>query len=132
MITASRQRAGLAAIFAVVGLCGCAKRSTPVVEAHTAPAEAPASGAPVRATGAVQALQSFTVLAPQISGQNGRLTLVHLVANGASVSKGDTLAEFDAVQQYDAARDLEAKFDDLGHQVDQKRAQNRADAAKRL
>ena len=34
--------------------------------------------------------------------------------------------------QIDKARDAQAKFDDLGHQVEQKRAQNRADAEKRI
>ena len=38
---------------------------------------------------------------------------------------------FDATAQIDAARDAQAKYDDLGHQVEQKRAQNRADAEKR-
>jgi multidrug resistance efflux pump len=39
---------------------------------------------------------------------------------------------FDNIQQYDNARDAKAKFEDLGHQVEQKAAQNRADAEKRV
>jgi len=41
------------------------------------------------------------------------------------------LAEFDRTQELDNARDAKAKFDDLSHQVEQRLAQNRADAAKR-
>ncbi len=37
----------------------------------------------------------------------------------------------DATQQMDAARDAQAKFEDLGHQVEQKTAENRANAEKR-
>jgi multidrug resistance efflux pump len=47
------------------------------------------------------------------------------------VKEGDLIATFDATTQVDSARDAEAKYDDLGHQVEQKRAQNRADAEKR-
>jgi len=41
------------------------------------------------------------------------------------------LAEFDPTQQVDDARDARAKVDDLSHQIEQNRAQARADAAKR-
>jgi multidrug resistance efflux pump len=47
------------------------------------------------------------------------------------VNEGDVIATFDATNQIDQARDAQAKYDDLGHQVEQKRAQNRADAEKR-
>jgi multidrug resistance efflux pump len=86
----------------------------------------------VRITGTVQAVKFLSIQVPQISGQGGRITLTHLVANGAGVKSGDRLAEFDRTQQLDLARQAEAKFEDLAHQVDQKRAQNRADAEKRL
>jgi multidrug resistance efflux pump len=82
-------------------------------------------------TGTIQAVHSSKILVPQIYGQNGPLTLTHLVDNGATVKEGDLLAEFDSTDQIDKARDAHAKFDDLSHQVDQKAAQNRADAEKR-
>lgn len=85
----------------------------------------------IRATGVVQAARAFTVQVPQIQGQGGRLTLVRLVPSGALVKEGDLLAEFDTTQQVDAARELEAKVEDLGHQIEQKKAENRAGAAKR-
>jgi multidrug resistance efflux pump len=59
------------------------------------------------------------------------MTLTHLIRNGSEVKEGDIVATFDATTQIDAARDAQAKYDDLGHQVEQKRAENRADAAKR-
>jgi multidrug resistance efflux pump len=85
----------------------------------------------VRATGKVQAVRSFVVQTPYIAGQGGQLTLIHLVENGSRVKKGNLLAEFEATQQQDSARDASARYDDLGHQVEQKKAQNRADAEKR-
>src|SRR5206468_584923 len=66
-----------------------------------------------------------------IVGQNGRLTLTRLIANGSLVKEGDVIAEFDPTQQLDAAFTARAKYEDLGHQVDQKVSQNRADAEKR-
>jgi multidrug resistance efflux pump len=60
------------------------------------------------------------------------MTLTKLIPNGSKVKAGDLLAVFDSTQQVDQARDARARFDDLGHQVEQKRAQNRADAEKRI
>jgi len=76
-------------------------------------------------------VRAFTVQVPQIAGQQGRMTLVKLAPNGLKVQKGDLLAEFDRTAQADAAREAQAKFDDLSHQVRQKSAQNRSDAEKR-
>ncbi|MGA2576008.1 MAG: efflux RND transporter periplasmic adaptor subunit, partial [Bryobacteraceae bacterium] len=85
----------------------------------------------MRLTGTVQAVHFFTFQVPQIGGQNGRVTLTTIIANGVRVKSGDVLAEFDRTQELDNARDAKAKFDDLSHQVEQRQAQNRADAAKR-
>jgi multidrug resistance efflux pump len=79
----------------------------------------------------VQAVHSSKVLVPQIAGNYSRMTLTHIIAGGTQVQAGDPIASFDATAQMDAARDAQAKFDDLGHQADQKRAQNRADREKR-
>jgi len=68
---------------------------------------------------------------PQIWGPGGALTLTKLIANGSEVKEGDVVAVFDNTTQADTLRDTQAKFDDLTHQVDQKAAQNRADAEKR-
>jgi multidrug efflux pump subunit AcrA (membrane-fusion protein) len=96
------------------------------------PSDAPAATREVRISGTVQAVRSSKVLIPAIYGSTGgALTLTHLIPNGSSVKEGDLIAAFDPTQQMDSARDAQAKFDDLSHQVDQKRAQNNADAAKR-
>ncbi|MBI4892253.1 MAG: HlyD family secretion protein [Acidobacteria bacterium] len=68
---------------------------------------------------------------PQISGQSGRLTITKILSSGTRVEPGDTLAEFDRTQQEDNARDSQAKLDDLNHQIDQRRAENRANAEAR-
>jgi multidrug resistance efflux pump len=91
----------------------------------------PAPRHEVRLTGVIQAVHYFTVLVPQLGGQGGRVTLTRIIANGVMVKTGDVLAEFDRTQEVDNARDAKAKFDDLSHQVEQRQAQNRADAAKR-
>lgn len=85
----------------------------------------------IRATGTVQAVRSFTVLTPQIQGQSGRMTLIRLIPNGTRVKQGDILAEFDRTEVIDSARDFKARLDDLNHQVEQKKAENRSEAAKR-
>ena len=105
--------------------------------AHAAASQQPAPENPeharreVRVTGTVQAVQSFKMQVPQISGNYTNMTLTHIIANGSRVKEGDLIATFDATAIADSLRDAKAKFDDLGHQVDQKRAQNRADAEKR-
>ena len=85
----------------------------------------------VRVTGTVQAVHSFKMLVPQIQGNYSNMTLTHIIPNGSRVKEGDLIATFDSTTQADTLRDAEARFGDLGHQVDQKRAQNRADAEKR-
>jgi HlyD family secretion protein len=117
----------------VISLAGCARRPPPVVRAAS-----PDVGGKtdplrreVRLTGIVEAVHSYKVLVPQIWGQGGPMTLTKLIPNGSAVKEGDFVALFDSTQQADAARAAQAKFDDLSHQVEQKRAQNNADAATR-
>ena len=119
-------------------LAGCTRPAPPVAHAASiAPAaagaapEAPRARHEVRVTGIVEAVHSAKVLVPQIFGQGGPMTLTKLIPNGSRVKDGDLIAVFDSTAQADNARDALAKFDDLGHQVDQKQAQNRADAEKR-
>jgi HlyD family secretion protein len=85
----------------------------------------------VRSTGTIQAVHVSNVTVPSLRGPGGALTLVSMIHNGSMVKKGDLLAEFDPTQQVDDARDARAKVDDLNHQIEQNRAQGRADAAKR-
>ncbi|MBI1789013.1 MAG: efflux RND transporter periplasmic adaptor subunit [Acidobacteria bacterium] len=113
-------------------LSACSRLPPTPVAAAELRSVAPLPSAQVRITGTVQAVKVFPVQVPQISGQGGRLTLTHLAPNGERVRRGDLLAELDSTQQTDLARQAQAKFEDLGYQVEQRRAQNRADAEKRL
>ena len=125
----------LALVFALLTVsCG----HTVVTPAHAAgnpvpPPDPPAqkSHTAVRATGTIEAIHTHLVQTPQIAGQGGRITLTAIAPNGAMVKQGDVIAEFDATQQLDAAIQAKAKFDDLSHQVEQRRAQNTSDAEKR-
>jgi len=119
--------------FVLLSLSACSRPAPSTTYAATAnPAAAPDRlKREVRVTGTVQAVHSSKILIPQIYGNYSSMTLTHLIANGSSVKEGDVIATFDATNMMDTARDAKGKFDDLGHQVDQKRAQNRADAEKR-
>lgn len=127
-----KKHLGFLALTAFPLLSGCGKE-TAVTHASVVVS---GSAAPVRrqlrVTGTVQAEKSISVLVPQLSGQGGgRITLVGLVPNGVRVKAGEVVAEFDRTQQIDNARDTQAKFDDLGHQVEQKKAEFSSNAEKR-
>jgi membrane fusion protein (multidrug efflux system) len=66
-----------------------------------------------------------------MEGTGGNLTLTSLVENGATVHAGELLAEFDDTNELKLAREAQAKYDDLSHQVDQKRAEHTSNAEKR-
>jgi multidrug resistance efflux pump len=85
----------------------------------------------VRWTGLLEAVRSTRVTVPQVTGQTFRMTLTRIVPNGATVGKGDLIAEFDPLDQLDQARQSAAKFDDLAHQVRQRQADNAANVEKR-
>ncbi len=82
-------------------------------------------------SGTVEAARSVTVQVPSIAGQGGNITLAKLIANGTVVHEGDLLAEFDRTDQLKLAREAQAKFDDLSHQVEQKIAEQKSNAEKR-
>jgi HlyD family secretion protein len=118
-------------IFSFIVLTSCSRSAPPV--AHAAePASALRVKRETRLTGILEATHSSKILVPQIWGQGGPMTLTKLIPNGSRVKEGDLVAVFDSTTQIDQARDAQAKFEDLGHQVEQKRAQNRADAEKRV
>jgi len=121
------------ALSAVAVLSASCARS-PVQEIRvSADSSAPSPTVPrhIRSTGSVQAVRVHNITVPQIRGPGGQLTLTRLIPNGMTVKEGDLIAEFDKVQQMDDARDARAKVDDLAHQIEQMRAQNRSDQAKR-
>ena len=59
------------------------------------------------------------------------MTLTFLVPNGATVARGDVVAEFDPVEQLDQARESAARAEDLAFQVRQRQADNAANAERR-
>jgi multidrug efflux pump subunit AcrA (membrane-fusion protein) len=126
----------LVLIVALLLMTSCARAAsstTPAAESPASPqsTEAQRPQRELRLTGLVEAIHSYKVTVPQIVGVGGSLTLTRLIANGSAIKAGDTIAEFDATQQLDAAFTATAKYEDLSHQVEQKAAQNRADAEKR-
>jgi len=108
-----------------------AGRSFPPETSQSAAAESPVPPRGVRTIGTIAAQRITLVQVPRISGQGGTMTLVRLVPNGSVVHVGDLVAEFDSTAQIKAQRDAQAKFDDLSHQVEQKMAEDRSNAAKR-
>ena len=122
----------IGAALPVLLLAACARNTPPVAHAaDKAPAEAARPKREVRISGIIQAVHASKILVPQIWGQGGPMTLTKLIPNGSVVKEGDLIAVFDSTQQADNARDALAKYEDLSHQVEQKVAQNRADAEKR-
>jgi multidrug efflux pump subunit AcrA (membrane-fusion protein) len=134
MVLPSKLAGAIAASSALI-LIGCQARSSPTPQ--------PASRLitykvtmgrlhrHVRSNGTVAAVNALTIRVPQIEGQGGNLTLTKIIASGTRVSTGDVLAEFDRTKQIDNAREAQAKFEDLEHQVEQRKAQHHADAEKR-
>jgi len=120
---------------AMLALTGCGKRPTSALAAtksESTPTEASRSLRHiVRLTGTVQAVQSFIIQTPSIRGQGGSLTLIKLVPNGATVDKGEVIAEFDPTAQLQNERDTEARVDDLRHQIEQKIAEQHSNAENR-
>ena len=127
----------VALLLATALFAGCqsfqktAQASSKEDAAPVAPAPTVLPRGHVRATGTVYAVKAHNVSVPQLRGQGGRMTLTKLVQNGSQVKQDDVLAEFDPTQQLDNAREAQAKFEDLGHQVEQRLAQNRSEAEKR-
>ena len=122
------------AAVALLWLAACSRTTPRTAEAASPPAKVESSAPDkheIRLTGLVEAVHSSKILVPQIFGPGGAMTLTHLIPSGAAVKEGDLIATFDATAQIDQARDAQAKYDDLTHQVEQKQAQNDADAAKR-
>jgi len=123
----------LLAVGIAISLIGCGREPAVTHAAaiiNPSPSQPPARRQ-IRATGTVQAVHVSNIQVPAVTGQGGKMTLTSLVPNGSRVKQGDVLAEFDRVQQLDNARDANAKFDDLGHQVEQKKAEFLSNAEKR-
>ena len=107
-------------ILVAVGACALGSYAAGQDSAHS-----------VRVSGTIQAVRSVLVQVPRTEGQGGNLTLTSLIENGATVRAGDLLAEFDRTNELKLAREAQAKYDDLSHQVEQKKAEHKSNAEKR-
>ena len=116
-------------LFMVI-LSSCARSGSNTPAETGPPQQAARTRREIRLTGIVEATRSSKVTVPQIIGQSYQFTLIRLIPNGSRVEEGDIVAEFDPTAQIDAAFAARSKFEDLGHQVEQKASQNRADAEK--
>jgi HlyD family secretion protein len=79
----------------------------------------------IRMTGTVRAVDSFSVLAPRLSGQmmgTGNMVITGIVKNGVTVHKGDTLVQFDRQNQEKNILDRQAEYDGLLQQIRKKQA----------
>ncbi len=81
----------------------------------------------VRLHGTVEAVQSFPVIAPRLSGQAmTTMVITKLVKNGARVRKGDVLVEFDRQNQMKNVLDREAEYLGLIESIKKKQADQTA------
>jgi len=82
-----------------------------------------------RLNGTVEAVESTSIPAPRLGGQNNNsLVIMRLVDNGATVKAGDVLVEFDRQDQIRNALDRKADLTDLEQQI--KKAEAEEIAAK--
>jgi len=85
----------------------------------------------LRLKGTTEAVQSRSLIAPQLAGsQVPTLTIIHLVPGGSRVKKGDLLAEFDRQAQMRDFVDKQADYQKLVEQVAQEQAKEVAAKAK--
>jgi HlyD family secretion protein len=79
----------------------------------------------VRLSGVVGAVESFSVLAPRLSGQmmgSGSMVITKIAHNGETVRKGDILVELDRQAQLKNIMDRQADYDGYLQQIRKKQA----------
>jgi HlyD family secretion protein len=81
----------------------------------------------LRVTGLTEATKSYVVTTPLLAGaQRGSMVVTKLAPAGSAVKVGDLLVQFDSQTQDKAALDKKAEYEDLLHQITQKRAEHDA------
>jgi multidrug efflux pump subunit AcrA (membrane-fusion protein) len=81
----------------------------------------------LRLSGTVEAVHSYSVLAPRLTGGDfGNMVLTKLTRGGTRVKKGDLLAEFDREAQLKTFMDKQAEYRDLENQIESKKAEQEA------
>ena len=84
----------------------------------------------VRLSGTLEAVHSYSVLAPRLTGgDEGQMILTKLARGGTRVKPGDLLAEFDREAQLRAFIDKQAEYRDLDNQIASKQAEQQASRA---
>jgi HlyD family secretion protein len=78
----------------------------------------------LRVTGTTEAMQSYVVAAPTLTGGGlGSLIITRLAPAGSKVHKGDLLVEFDRQNEIKNALDKQAEYNDLVEQIKKKQAE---------
>lgn len=124
---------GLAALAAIVLIVSLARRSRSSAKSASilSPAASERTGGALRLTGKTEAVESRSILAPLLAGQQtGTLTITWLVPNGTRVKPGDLLVEFDRAAQIRDAMDKQAQSSDENDKVLEAQAKEIADSAK--
>jgi HlyD family secretion protein len=81
----------------------------------------------VRVHGIVEAVESHTIAAPQLSGQGlNTLIIMRMAKNGSTVHQGDVLVEFDRQAQLKNVLDKEAEYKGLVADIGKKEADQAA------
>ena len=81
----------------------------------------------LRLSGTIEAVRSYSVLAPRLTGGDyGQMVLTKLTPGGTRVKKGDLLAELDREAQLKNYLDKQAEFRDLQNQIDSKKGEQEA------
>lgn len=122
----------LAAVVVVaVVILMVALRSRNVAPTKLSQSTSPDSGQVLRLKGTTEAVQSRSLLAPVLSGQQvSTLTIIRLAPGGVRVKAGDLLAEFDRQAQMRDFIDKQAEYRKLVDQVAQEQAKEVAARAK--
>src|SRR6476661_861393 len=130
-----RARAAIVALLLIALAVVAVGRLSHPTAAAAAPASSPHTVSPrefvhvIRLTGLTEAVTSYTVVTPVLSGSTrGSLTIVRLARPGTAVKKGDVLVEFDRQDQEKTAFEKDVEWRDLSEQILRKRAEQ--DAAK--
>jgi HlyD family secretion protein len=85
----------------------------------------------LRLAGTVEAVQSYTIAAPRLAGQQiSQLVITKLLPSGTKVKKGDLLVEFDRQDQIKNSMDKRAEYLSFVDQIKKKKADQEAARAK--
>jgi HlyD family secretion protein len=107
-----------AALVLILAVLVVSRLSTHNQSGHVGPVTSGAGDAIVRLTGKTEAVQSRSILAPVLAGQQmGTLTIVRLIPSGSRVKQGEILVEFDRAAQIRDFIDKKAQADDQNGKV---------------